>query len=166
MPLHLDSLPFVFQQTPNDSVTLESVGLISGLPMRATIRLAPQGSGVTFILPNGERLPADDRFVANSQRGITMQAPESNATLSIVEHCLAAVSLSGQHDLEISVETGTDLSTALRFGRDDTFSYEGGGTCSPSRAKAFTQAVGRRGLSERHLCKREVGGSSPPRSTI
>jgi|GEM_PF-227790 len=108
MPLHLKQVPFVLQQIPNDSVTLESVGLISGLPMRATIRLGEAGAGATFILPNGSRLPAGSQFVANSQRGITMLEPESNATLSIVEHCLAAVSLSGHYDLEIHVETGTD----------------------------------------------------------
>ncbi|MFM7389898.1 MAG: UDP-3-O-acyl-N-acetylglucosamine deacetylase [Vampirovibrionales bacterium] len=97
----LGPLPYVMALESGQSVTLQSKGLLTGKHVQATLRLpASTGQGVVFII-NGQRLPATLANVADAQRGITLLEPTTRTPLSIVEHLLAAVSLSGQHDLDV-----------------------------------------------------------------
>jgi UDP-3-O-[3-hydroxymyristoyl] N-acetylglucosamine deacetylase len=84
-----------------ESVTLESVGLISGRLVQATLRKASAGEGVTFILPQGVRIKATDNAVLDATRGVTLWDPSTQQRLSIVEHLLAAVALAGWPDLDV-----------------------------------------------------------------
>jgi UDP-3-O-[3-hydroxymyristoyl] N-acetylglucosamine deacetylase len=85
--------PFVKESGPG-FITLESIGLISGETVQARLELASSETGVVFLFANGEPLPATVQAVANSERGVTLKSPQGQV-LSIVEHFLAAVSLSG-----------------------------------------------------------------------
>jgi UDP-3-O-[3-hydroxymyristoyl] N-acetylglucosamine deacetylase len=91
----------------NEFVTLSSVGLITGRTFHATLRLMPAGTGVMLQI-QGHRLPATITSVVDAQRGVTLREPVTGTLLSIVEHALAAISMSGQHDLEIAIEVADE----------------------------------------------------------
>jgi UDP-3-O-[3-hydroxymyristoyl] N-acetylglucosamine deacetylase len=97
----LHKSPYITDLVPQESVTLESVGLISGEVVQATITLAEENTGVVFVLPDAIRIHAKAFAVVDARRGITLWDPTSKLTLSIVEHFLAAVALVGISDLEV-----------------------------------------------------------------
>ena len=49
-------------------------------------------------------LPALPEWIVDTQRGVTLMQPETKQLLSIVEHFLAAVSLSGFYDITATIE--------------------------------------------------------------
>jgi UDP-3-O-[3-hydroxymyristoyl] N-acetylglucosamine deacetylase len=76
------------------------VGLISGKPVTVVLAQAKQGQGIQFVFAStGAVLPANDAFIIDTQRGVTLMHPETKQRLSIVEHFLAAVSMSGFTDI-------------------------------------------------------------------
>jgi UDP-3-O-[3-hydroxymyristoyl] N-acetylglucosamine deacetylase len=92
---------YISEQNFQKSITLQSVGLISGLTVKATLRLGKTGSGVVFYWQDGTSLPACSTTICDAQRGVTLLEPKTKRTLSIVEHFLAAVALAGHPDLEL-----------------------------------------------------------------
>jgi UDP-3-O-[3-hydroxymyristoyl] N-acetylglucosamine deacetylase len=96
-PFHLEIKP--------QYARLSSVGLISGKRVEATLLQGKAGSGSCFVFSGGERLPINATYVANSARGITLVSP-TGQPLSIVEHYLAALSLSGLEDIECHLSEG------------------------------------------------------------
>ena len=95
---------FITDLKPQTSVTLESVGLISGKVVQATIRRGEENTGILFILPDTIRIHAKAFSVVDVQRGVTLWDPITKNTLSIVEHFLAAVALVGIADLEVHLQ--------------------------------------------------------------
>jgi UDP-3-O-[3-hydroxymyristoyl] N-acetylglucosamine deacetylase len=90
--------------------TVEGVGLITGLPVSATVSQGPPGQGTCFVLPpaqqgqKGQRIQATLAAVRASERGVTLVSEDGSAHLSIVEHALAAVSLLGLKDLTFTLQ--------------------------------------------------------------
>lgn len=95
---------YVLEKKSNAYAILESVGLISGKKITATLRLGEIASGILFYWQDGTSLPASVSSVCDAQRGVTLFEPKTQRTLSIVEHFLAAVALAGQPDLELWLE--------------------------------------------------------------
>jgi UDP-3-O-[3-hydroxymyristoyl] N-acetylglucosamine deacetylase len=115
----LHKSPFITDLVPNESVTLESVGLISGKCVQATVTRGEDNAGVVFVLPDAIRIHAKAFSVVDARRGVTLWDPTSKLTLSIVEHFLAAVALVGLPDLEVHLhapEGGVPLELPLLDG--------------------------------------------------
>lgn len=92
------------QRTLNQVVELEGVGLHTGL--KVTLRLLPsaENSGIKFIRTDIENRPviaADVDNVVDVQRGTTLR--ENNATISTIEHLLAALTGLGVDNCLIEV---------------------------------------------------------------
>lgn len=104
--------PFVASQqlsAPQPSITLTSVGLLTGQPLTATLTLAPAGSGLTFVWADGLTLPASLAHVIDTRRGTTLgitdPAMGNIRPLAIVEHYLAATCLAQLDDITLTLPT-------------------------------------------------------------
>jgi UDP-3-O-[3-hydroxymyristoyl] N-acetylglucosamine deacetylase len=85
-------------------IELSGVGLIFGQPVTVQLAQAPQGQGVQFVWAStGAILPASTEFIVDTQRGVTLMHPETKQVLSIVEHFLAAVSMSCFYDVTVTL---------------------------------------------------------------
>ena len=110
-PKHLPAWqPFVASQqlsAPQPSMTLASVGLLSGQPITATLALAPVGSGLTFVWSDGLTLPATLAHIIDTRRGTTLgladPATGKVRPLAIVEHYLAATCLAQLDDITLTL---------------------------------------------------------------
>jgi UDP-3-O-[3-hydroxymyristoyl] N-acetylglucosamine deacetylase len=94
----------------NNTVIVEGIGLITGKPVKTTLRLAAVGQGVTFYPESwtAEPIPARLEAVVNTDRGVTL-ANRERKMLSIVEHFLSATALTGIRDLDVLVEGAPEL---------------------------------------------------------
>lgn len=99
----LEKCPYITDFIPQQSITLQSVGLISGKPVQATLSRGKEQAGVVFVLPDSTRIPAQSSLVVDARRGVTLADPTRQSPLSIVEHFLAAVALVGIPDLEVQL---------------------------------------------------------------
>lgn len=99
------------QSTLGTSVVFDGVGLHSGAPVRMTVHPAPANYGIVFFrtdLPEAEqRLPAKWDHVVPSKL-CTLLSNASGATLSTVEHIMAALAGCGVHNARIEV-TGPEV---------------------------------------------------------
>lgn len=83
---------YLKQHTVQAPVSLEGIGLHSGMPARITFLPAPENHGTIFKrtdLPNAPQVPADLEYVVELQRSTTLQA--QGARIQTVEHVLAAL---------------------------------------------------------------------------
>ncbi|MEZ4574647.1 MAG: hypothetical protein R2857_07005 [Vampirovibrionales bacterium] len=62
---------------------MEGVGLITGLPLKATLEKPATQSGITFYLPDGSVIPAIADTVVNTFRGRHTGQPNRKNP----EHC-------------------------------------------------------------------------------
>ena len=93
------------EQTIAREFSLEGLGLHSGEPSRVTLRPAPVGHGVVFVRPGSAppvRIPGRVEFVTSTRNATTLAA--GGATVSTVEHLLAALWAGGIDDVEIEIE--------------------------------------------------------------
>lgn len=92
------------QRTLSRSVSVSGTGLHSGAPARATLRPAAPGTGVVFVradLPGRPRIPALwDRAV---QGPLATRLVEGAASVSTVEHLMAALAGSGVHNAVVEL---------------------------------------------------------------
>lgn len=93
-----------------NTAVIEGIGLITGKPVKVTLRLAQVGQGVVFYPDSwtSEPIPARLEAVVNTDRGVTL-ANQERKTLSIVEHFLSATSMTGIRDLDVLVEGAPEL---------------------------------------------------------
>lgn len=98
--------------TMTQSFSVTGTGLITGLPVTATVALAEPGTGIRFEVarPDGNTvtIPATLDAVVQTDRGVTLAHP-SGQTLSIVEHFLSACAMAGHSDLVVTVSGGPEL---------------------------------------------------------
>ena len=98
--------------TQAKTFTMNGTGLITGLPVTATIEQGQPGQGIVFIA-GGARIPARLESIVSTDRGVTLgsfsDGKPTGITLSIVEHVLCAASLAGLDDLVITVEGAPEL---------------------------------------------------------
>ena len=91
--------------TLESSVTVHGHGLHDGRPVQLTLRPGAVGSGVVFVradLPGSPRIPAHVDHVQTTQLATTLGA--HGASVSTVEHLLAALSALGVDDVEVSLD--------------------------------------------------------------
>lgn len=91
--------------TLESSVTVHGHGLHDGRPVTLTLRPGPVGEGVVFVradLPGAPRIPAHVDHVQATQLATTLGA--HGASVSTVEHLLAALSALGVDDVEVSLD--------------------------------------------------------------
>ncbi|MCA9798339.1 MAG: UDP-3-O-acyl-N-acetylglucosamine deacetylase [Cyanobacteria bacterium HKST-UBA04] len=98
--------------TLTQPVTLEGVGLITGLPLKATLEKPATQSGITFYLPDGSVIPAIADTVVNTFRGVTLASP-TGKTLSIVEHLLSACAMANVRHLDVRLQGQGDIAPEL-----------------------------------------------------
>lgn len=82
----------ILQTTLNDKVTLDGVGLHTGIPVQLTFKPAPEDSGFVFVrtdLNPNVRIPADIQFVANTDRGTNLE--KDGVKIQTTEHVLASL---------------------------------------------------------------------------
>ena len=93
-----------------NTVAIEGIGLITGKPVKVTLRLALAGQGVVFYPDSwtSEPVPARLEAVVNTDRGVTL-ANKERKMLSIVEHFLSATAMTGIRDLDVLVEGAPEL---------------------------------------------------------
>lgn len=94
--------------TVAQTIQVEGIGLITGLPVRADIEPAPAGHGIVFYMEGKSPIPARIESAAHLDRGVTLANAERK-TLSIVEHFLCAAQLAGLQDLKVSVFGAPEL---------------------------------------------------------
>lgn len=84
----------VFQQTLQQPVALNGIGLHSGQPARLVLNPARPGHGIVFArtdIPGAPQIPADFRHVVCTQLATTLGTFDGKVTISTVEHVLAAL---------------------------------------------------------------------------
>jgi UDP-3-O-[3-hydroxymyristoyl] N-acetylglucosamine deacetylase len=91
-----------------NNMRIEGHGLITGQAVTCTLSLGEVGSGIVFIV-NGHKIKACASLAVHTERGVTLKAPHSEQTLSIVEHFLGAVSLLGLQDVLVQVNGAPEL---------------------------------------------------------
>lgn len=123
-----------FQHTLQRGVRLQGIGLHSGQPVQVWLEPAAPQTGIWFErrdLPGSEPIPATLEHVSLTQRATTLK--RGNASVSTVEHLLAACSLLGLDNLRVLVE-GPELpildGSALPFYRK--LQQEGGICVQPA----------------------------------
>lgn len=94
--------------TATTTVSVQGIGLITGIPVKITLSPAPAGTGVVFDLGNDVIIPARLECVANTERGVTLGHP-SGKFIAIVEHFLCACAFSNITDLHVRVEGASEL---------------------------------------------------------
>ena len=90
-------------QIKKDKVQLHGKGLFSKEEVIVSINKLKKGSGITFVLSKGninERIPARVQNVTNANRNTVLT--NGKESLCLIEHFLAACSIVGASDLEIS----------------------------------------------------------------
>jgi len=94
----------MWQQTPAQPVTFSGIGLHSGQPVNVTIYPAAANHGLRFVradLPGQPEIRAHYSKVVDTLRATTLG--EGRATLSTVEHLLAALQGAGVDNARIAV---------------------------------------------------------------
>ncbi len=91
-----------------NALELSGIGLITGQPVKVSIKEGLPDTGIIFVLGDGVEIPALLDTVVNADRGITL-GHSSGKTLSIVEHFLCACSLLGLSNLRVTVEGAPEL---------------------------------------------------------
>lgn len=84
---------FTKQHTIASSVSIEGMGLHTGLRSRLTFNPAPENSGIVFFrtdIEGAPAVPADVEYVKDTRRGTVLSLGE--ATVHTVEHVLSALS--------------------------------------------------------------------------
>jgi UDP-3-O-[3-hydroxymyristoyl] N-acetylglucosamine deacetylase len=94
--------------------TVTDIGLITGLPVTATLSPNRPGAGVSFLWSATEdaepvEMPAKLSSVVNADRGVTLADASKRATLSIVEHFLAACAMTNRLDVCVRVIGAPEL---------------------------------------------------------
>ena len=95
----------MWQQTLAQPLTFSGIGLHSGRPVKVTINPAAANHGLRFLradLPGQPEIPAHYSKVVDTLRATTLG--EGRATLSTVEHLLAALRGAGVDNARIAVE--------------------------------------------------------------
>ncbi|OGR24870.1 MAG: UDP-3-O-[3-hydroxymyristoyl] N-acetylglucosamine deacetylase [Desulfobacca sp. RBG_16_60_12] len=95
----------MWQQTLAQPLTFSGIGLHLGRPVRVTIHPAAANHGLRFVradLPGQPEIPAHYSKVVDTLRATTLG--EGRATLSTVEHLLAALRGAGVDNARIAVE--------------------------------------------------------------
>lgn len=90
-----------YQQTVAAPVSVEGVGLMSGLACRATLHPAPVGSGICFYR-DGVCVPARLRHVVDLRLATTLG--RRGVTIGLVEHLCAALWAAGVDNAAVHVE--------------------------------------------------------------
>ena len=99
----------IWQQTLKQSLTFSGIGLHQGQPVSVTISPAGFDYGLRFVradLPGQPEIPAHYSKVVDTTRATTLG--EGRATLSTVEHLLAALRSAGVDNARIAV-TGPEV---------------------------------------------------------
>ena len=99
-----------------NGITVSGIGLITGLPITATITENASVTGsepypnITFHV-QGVSIPASAAYAVNTDRGVTLGMPSPNGlvTLSIVEHFLSACAMVGLTNLDVTLDGGPEL---------------------------------------------------------
>ncbi|MDR3526695.1 MAG: UDP-3-O-acyl-N-acetylglucosamine deacetylase [Rhizomicrobium sp.] len=93
-----------FRRTIAKEVACEGIALHAGTQVRMLLTPAPPGSGVVFIRQDldGASVPARYDLVSETMLGTTLES--GRASVSVVEHLMAAVAGAGIDDLVISVD--------------------------------------------------------------
>ncbi|RVT85340.1 UDP-3-O-acyl-N-acetylglucosamine deacetylase [Rhodobacteraceae bacterium CCMM004] len=94
------------QTTINETVSFDGVGLHTGVPVRMTLRPAPAGFGIAFRrvdLGGQPRIPAVWDAVVPGALCTKIAAP-SGASVSTIEHIMAAAAGCGVHNLTIDID--------------------------------------------------------------
>ncbi len=93
-----------FRQTIAKEVACEGIALHAGTQVRMLLTPAPPGSGVVFIRQDldGASVPARYDHVSETMLGTTLEF--GRASVSVVEHLMAAVAGAGIDDLVIAVD--------------------------------------------------------------
>ena len=82
------SLSKNFQQTINDKINFEGVGLHSGIYSKLTLHPAPTDYGIKFLI-DGVIIPATIDYVNSTVRGTNLS--KNNISIMTVEHLLSAL---------------------------------------------------------------------------
>ncbi len=90
------------QATLRRPIRFEGVGVHSGKDARVEVRPAGVDEGVTFVLPDGARVPAVSDNVTDTSRATVVG--DGNASVSTVEHLLSALFALGVTNAEIAVD--------------------------------------------------------------
>lgn len=85
------------------SVTVEGIGLHTGVSSSVLLCPASPGSGIVFAFPGGQEISADARNVVDTRRATVLGHSSATARLSTVEHLLSACA--GLGILDLRVET-------------------------------------------------------------
>ena len=94
------------QTTLARAVEFKGVGLHSGAPARMALRPAPAGHGIVFVrtdLPGSQPIPALWNAVVPSQL-CTLLKGADGATVSTIEHIMAALAGTGVHNARIELD--------------------------------------------------------------
>ena len=81
-----------YQKTLKNKITLDGVGLHTGIPVKLTFKPAPEDTGYIFIrtdLTPPFEIPADVQYVINTDRGTNLE--KDGAKIQTSEHVLAAL---------------------------------------------------------------------------
>src|SRR5262245_43653986 len=92
------------QQTIRSAVSLDGIGLHSGVPVRMTISPAAADTGILFRASDGTFIPASPDHVVDTRSGTTVGA--FGVRVRTIEHLMAAASGLGIDNLLVDVEGG------------------------------------------------------------
>ncbi len=96
------SRAIIRQQTLADEVIVDGIGLHTGEPIRLRLLPAPAATGVVFIAQDGTRIPASAEHVTSTLLATTIG--RDSASISTVEHLLAAIAGMGLDNVRIEVQ--------------------------------------------------------------
>jgi len=102
----VNGAPMIKRRTLASERVIEGVGLHSGLPVRVRLRPAPPNSGIVFVRADlgGIRIPALIENAGPSFYATVLQ--KDGATVSTIEHLMAALYALQVDDLDIELDTG------------------------------------------------------------
>ena len=92
------------RRTLDHGFRIGGLAVHSGLPCAATVQPAPFGCNLTFVAPDGTRIPAQLNNVVDYRGQTTLG--EGPHKVAMVEHLLAALYATGITDADIAVEGG------------------------------------------------------------
>lgn len=134
-----------YQKTLKKEIALKGIGLHGGEPVTLRILPAPPGSGITFRrtdLPRPVEIPARAEYVVDTSLA-TMLGREG-ASVSTVEHCMAAIFAFGVDNAVIEVD-GPEVPILDGSSRE------------------YVSALAKAGLTEQHLARRIMKVEKPIR---
>ncbi len=94
-----------FKSRLEQDVNISGIGLHTGKSVNVNISPAEDGHGIKFIRTDFDppvAIPADVAYVFTTQRGTTLKS--GDATISTIEHLLAALNALNIEDVDISVD--------------------------------------------------------------